>query len=331
MKDYYKILGVEKTASKDEIGKAYRKLASKYHPDLNQEASAIEKFKEIAEAYEILSDEGKRANYDSPVQQNVFGFNPFNVFNQQREFHNHDADEHIVLDVDFVDAARGCQKDITIPVKKPCEKCGSKGFLKDCAKCKGQGLVRIKQGVWDMTMNCPDCQGLGYSTSDLCPDCEEGFIKTGDETLAFKIPPGSEHRSLYVLKDKGGYHINGRGHLRVQLNVKSHQLFTKQGLDLHCTVPVTFTQLALGGKISLPTLNDRIEAKIPAGTQHGVKLKLRGLGITANGRTGDMIVTFHCMIPKELPKDLKSELEKLAELEEKYPIKQIVEFNNSAI
>jgi molecular chaperone DnaJ len=338
MKDYYAILGVAKTATQDEISKAYRSLALKYHPDKNPgDEEAVAKFKEAAEAYEVLSDAEKRGRYDRGEQEPMQGRGGFrrpphmpeeifrrffdeSPFDQAETF-----DMRIQIDIGFVEAAQGCKKEITLPQKEPCAKCGATGVKSKtrCDRCSGTGAILSQQGAWTVRRGCPECRGLGSKAIEMC-DCEEGFVPTGMETLELKIPAGANTGSVLKLRGKGDFSPDGsRGTLYVVLRVLPHELLERDGLNLYCRVPVSYSQLVLGGEIAVPSLTATISAKIPAGTQNGAKLKLRGQGIEANGRKGDMIVSVFAPVPKNLPEEYIQKLEELTELETKYPAAEV--------
>ncbi len=335
MKDYYAILGVAKTATQDEISKAYRSLAVKYHPDKNPgDDDAVVKFKEVTEANEILSDEKKRRSYDRGEPPAVgFGFRrpPHMPEAAFRHFFGDDEetfDMRIQLNVGFVEAAQGCTEEITLPEKKPCDKCGATGIKTKtrCDRCSGTGGILTQAGPWMVRQNCPECSGLGSKAIELC-DCEEGFIKTGEETISLKIPPGANVGMVLRVPGKGDFSPDGsRGTLFVVLRVLPHEFLERDGLNLYCKVPVSYSQLALGGEITVPSLTASISAKIPAGTQNGAKLKLRGQGITAGNKKGDMILLVYAPVPNNLSEEYIQKLKELAEWETKYPAAEVEAF-----
>ena len=336
MKDYYNILGVSKNASVDEINAAYRSLARKYHPDVNKDPDAVDKFKAVTEAYEVLSDKDKRAQHDNPFP---FG-NMGNFFSQmfagaaarQHRSHPSNLDVHYRLNIDFLEAANGCAKDVEIPLKELCKTCGAVGWMKveKCFVCNGVGQVAQQQGHWSLQRDCSKCNGTGNIPSDKCKDCDGGFISKGSETVSIKIPMAAESGLTLGMTGKGQYGRSGsRGDLYVTIAVKPHDFINRirNSLDLLCEVPVTYTQLVLGGSINVPGLRADLSAKILPGTQPGGKLVLRGQGLTnKRGRKGSLIVVLIYSIPKNLPKEYTKKLKELALLEKKYPSKEVSEF-----
>lgn len=317
MKDYYKILGVEKTASKDEISKAYRKIASTCHPDLNSTPEASEKFKEAALAYEILSDDSKRSNYDRP-EQNFRSFNPFGTFDDRfNENIEKDLDLSYKLEISFVEAALGCTKEVISHLKNPCDKCDAKGYLnqKQCPKCNGAGKIKIQQGAWQIVQTCSNCNRTGF-VGDSCV-CDDGFITVGEETISLTVPPGIVSGVTFRLSGKGDYSKTKRGDLFVSVFVKKDDVFTRDGLNLFCSVFANYTLMALGGELEIPTLTSKINVKIPPETQNGSKLRLKGQGIKVSNHVGDMTITINTIVPKNISEEYKSKLIELSAFENK--------------
>jgi molecular chaperone DnaJ len=332
MKDYYEILGVPKTATQDDISKAYRSMARQYHPDrAKDDPEATAKFKAATEAYEFLGDEEKRKRYDrggaAEPQQGFGGFSHEDIFGRFFE-EEESVDMQMNVPLDFMEAAKGCTKEIQMPTKKPCEKCKASGVKSktDCSRCNGTGKISVKQASWVIGMGCPNCKGNGFTNIEWC-DCKEGFIETGVEDVKIRFPAGVDRGNVLKVKGKGEYSPKGtRGDLYVRVFVNPHEFFERDGLNLHCKIPVTYTQLAMGSEVSIPGLNASISAKLPAGTQNGAKLKMRGQGIVAKGHTGDMIVTVFAPVPKNIPEEYTQKLQELAELEAKYPSEEITAF-----
>jgi len=333
MKNYYEILGVEKTSTLDEISKAYRKLARQYHPDANPgDTAVVEKFKEVCEAYEVLSNVDKRADYDNPNQRMRFSGSPFDAFSQFFNNRQQESsyDSAVRLDVEFEEAIVGCKKSISVPAKSVCKKCNAAGFLKSeqCKRCNGQGSVVVNQRNWQLQMECPDCNGEGSIFSDKCDQCQDGFNPLPDEVLEVDIPAGIDNGNVLRLAGKGEYNnVGGRGNLHVVVSVKPHAVLMRKGFDLFCKVPVSYSQLFLGGTVTVPIVGGSVNAKIPPRTAVGSKLKLRGQGVKFKRGHGDMILILDCPIPKDVPKEYLEKLKELAELESKHPAKELVDFS----
>ena len=337
-KDYYEILGVSKTASQDEIKKAYRTLAKKYHPDLNKEPGAEEKFKEINEAYETLSDEQKRAQYDqfgsagpqgfggaggfSGFSSGGFGgfediFNSF--FGEQRQRNTNQArqgeDIEKQMNISFEDAVYGATKKIRVSVDEICTACGgsgaySKNDIHTCQDCHGTGyILRRQQTIFGMTQTqtvCPRCHGKGKEITRKCDVCGgTGHVrKTKDIDL--KIPEGIQTGMSLRLEGYGGAGVNGgpNGDLYITFNVLPHKTFKRTNNDIYLEVPITFSQAALGDQIEVPTMWESEKIKIPAGTQSGQVFKIKGKGVKNPkdlGR-GDQFVTVKVVTPTNLSK-----------------------------
>lgn len=337
-KDYYEILGVSKTASQDEIKKAYRTLAKKYHPDLNKEPGAEEKFKEINEAYETLSDEQKRAQYDqfgsagpqgfggaggfSGFSSSGFGgfediFNSF--FGGQRQRNTNQArqgeDIEKQMNISFEDAVYGATKKIRVSVDEICTACGgsgaySKNDIHTCPDCHGTGyILRRQQTIFGMTQTqtvCPRCHGKGKEITRKCDVCGgTGHVrKTKDIDL--KIPEGIQTGMSLRLEGYGGAGVNGgpNGDLYITFNVLPHKTFKRTNNDIYLEVPITFSQAALGDQIEVPTMWESEKIKIPAGTQSGQVFKIKGKGVKnpkGLGR-GDQFVTVKVVTPTNLSK-----------------------------
>ena len=335
-KDFYDILGVNRDASDDEIKKAYRKLAMKYHPDRNPDSKEAEdKFKEAKEAYEILSDGQKRAAYDqyghAGVDPNMGGgagggqgFGGFGdafgdifgeIFGNQggrgggRSGVYRGADLRYNLEVSLEEAARGTDTRIRIPTMDDCGTCGGTGAKPGtkpvtCTTCNGVGQVRMQQGFFSIQQTCPKCHGTGKMVKDPCNDCHGAGRVKGSKTLQVKIPAGIDEGDRIRLAGEGERGQDGgpAGDLYVQIHIKPHTVFQREGDDLHCEMPIGFATAALGGEIEIPTLDGAAKIKIPAETQSGKVFRLRGKGIKGvrSSYPGDLM----CHVVVETPVNL---------------------------
>jgi len=318
-RDYYEVLGVSKNASADEIKKAYRKVAMKYHPDRNPgDKEAEEKFKEASEAYEVLSDPEKRARYDQFGHQAFApgggfsggftgGFHdPFDIFEQvfgggfnindlfgsgssrrrNRRGPIRGSDLRYDLEIDFEEAALGSHRTITLPVSETCPRCFGSGAEPGtsrtiCPTCHGTGQVTSGGGFIQFTQTCPTCGGAGETISTPCNRCGgSGSIKTRQK-LKLRIPAGIESGSRQRLPGKGEAGKNGgsNGDLFIVFHVRDHEFFKRDGLDIYCEVPLPFHIAMLGGEIEVPTIHGYVKLKIPPGTENGKVFRLRGQGI----------------------------------------------------
>jgi len=311
-RDFYEILGVNRDADDDAIKKAYRKLAMKHHPDRNPDDKSAEgKFKEAKEAYEILSDPQKRAAYDqyghAGVDPNMgagrgaaggagfadaFGDIFGDIFGQAaggrggRNGVYRGADLRYNLEITLEQAAHGTETKIRIPSHEACETCKGSGAKpgtqpKTCPTCDGHGQVRMQQGFFSIQQTCPKCHGTGKIIPEPCPACHgAGRIKK-QKTLSVKIPTGVDEGDRIRLSGEGEPGVNGgpSGDLYVQIHIKPHGVFQREGDDLHCEMPVSFSTAALGGEIDIPTLDGHAKIRVPAETQSGKVFRLRGKGI----------------------------------------------------
>ncbi len=343
-RDFYEVLGVNKDASDDEIKKAYRKLAMKFHPDRNPDnPKAEEHFKEAKEAYEILSDASKRAAYDqyghAGVDQqagmggaggfsggfadafgDIFG-DIFGGGGRGRSNVYRGADLRYNLEVSLEEAARGTETKIRIPTMAECDTChgtGAKAGTKPetCSTCAGHGQVRMQQGFFSIQQACPKCHGSGKMIAHPCPACQGGGRVKQYKTLAVKIPAGVDEGDRIRLSGEGEAGVNGGppGDLYVVIQIKAHSVFQRDHNDLHCEMPISFTTAALGGEIEIPTLDGHAKIKIPAETQSGKVFRLRGKGIKGvrSSTHGDLL----CHMVVETPVDLtERQKELLRELE----------------
>jgi len=365
-RDYYEILGVARGASEQEIKSSYRKMALQHHPDRNPgNKEAEEKFKEAAEAYSVLSDPQKRANYDrfghagvgasggagfggfdpsvfadfSDILGDLFGFGDF--FGSGRRGGSRvqrGADLRYELDLSFEEAAFGTSKKIKVPRHEMCGECGGSGAQRGsgpttCPTCNGYGQVRLQQGFFSITRTCNQCHGAGQIIKNKCAGCRgEGRI-VNERTLELRIPAGVDTGSRLRVAGEGDAGAKGAspGDLYVVLNVQEHEFFERRDHDLYCHIPITFPQAALGAQISVPTL-EREEDKltIPAGTQTGSTFRVKGRGISKRGGSsrGDLYVTVDVVVPAKVSREQRELLTKLAEtieLENKPIQKKILE------
>ncbi|RDE18983.1 molecular chaperone DnaJ [Motiliproteus coralliicola] len=351
-RDYYEVLGVSRDSSDRDIKKAYRRLAMKYHPDRNPDDSAAEeKFKEANEAYEVLSDAQKKAAYDqyghAGVDPNMggghgagaggFGDIFGDVFGDifgggggggRRSRVQRGADLRYNMELDLEEAVRGVEKQIRIPTQVACETCNGSGAKpgtspKTCGTCGGMGQVRMQQGFFSVQQTCPACHGEGSIVSDPCTDCHGRGRTEETKTLSVKIPPGVDTGDRIRLAGEGeaGSHGGPSGDLFVQVSVRQHPIFDRDGRNLYCEVPVSFVDAALGGEIEVPTLDGRVKLKVPAESQTGKMFRLRGRGVppVRGGATGDLM----CRVVVETPVNLNSRQKELlrefqSTLDEKY-------------
>lgn len=354
-RDYYEVLGVPRTATKDEIKKAYRKLAMQYHPDKNpgnKEAEA--KFKEASHAADILLDDQKRAMYDRmghAAEQGGMGGGGFSggftgdfgdlgdifgdIFGdilggqrgrgRRRSRAQAGDDLQTEMTVTFEEAAFGVEKEISISRSVTCETCHGSGAKKGsgpvtCDMCNGHGEVRRQQGFFTIAQPCPKCHGTGQVIKDACETCGGRGRTKKREKLSVKVPAGIDEGQRLKLSGQGDSGINGgpAGDLYVLIHIQEHEFFKRDEYDVLCEVPISFSQAALGTEIEVPTLSGRVSVKIPEGTQSGQKMKLRNKGITKLGGYGfgDQIITIHVETPTKLTKEQRELFKQLAELEQ---------------
>ncbi|TXR54359.1 molecular chaperone DnaJ [Reinekea thalattae] len=349
-RDYYEVLGLSKGADEKEVKKAYRRMAMKFHPDRNPgDEKAEASFKEVNEAYEVLSDAQKRQAYDqfghagvdgqaggfggqgggsgsfSDIFGDVFG----DIFGGAgggarggRSSAQRGSDLKYNLELTLEEAVRGVEKNIRVPTLVNCDGCGGSGAKKGtspttCSTCSGSGQVRMQQGFFAVQQTCPSCSGAGKIISDPCTSCYGRGVKEETKTLNVKIPPGVDTGDRIRLSGEGEAGRNGgpTGDLYVEVHVKKHSIFERDGANLYCEVPISITEAALGGELEVPTLEGRVKLKIPQETQTGKLFRLRGKGVKpVRGHTvGDLM----CRVVVETPVNLTArQKELLNELQE---------------
>lgn len=354
-RDYYEVLGASKNASADELKKAYRKLAVQYHPDKNPgNKEAEEKFKEVSEAYDVLSDTDKRAAYDRYGHaafaggmpggggQGGGGFHdPFDIFREvfggagggifEQFFGGNGggrrrnptgpqrgSDLRYTLDLSLEEAASGLEKEIEIERLIPCKTCNGSGSTsgsgrKACNTCGGVGQVISSRGFFQVQQTCPDCDGAGETVTDPCKSCR-GHGKQKERTkIRLRIPAGIEEGTQLRSTGNGDLGMRGgpAGDLYVLIRIKQHDLFERDGNDLHCDMPLSFATAALGGELEVPTLEGKATVKVPAGTQNGTSFRLRGKGMKIMGRDshGDLYVHVQIAVPTKLTSEQREKLD----------------------
>ena len=337
-RDYYEVLGVSKSASADEIKKAYRRLAMKHHPDRNKDDEGSGgKFKEVKEAYEVLRDSDKRAAYDrfghdglrgagmggpggfsaegfSDIFGDVFGdiFGGGGRRGGAQVFRGADLGYELRLDLER--AVRGDTATIEVPSQVTCEVCDGSGAKKgtdptQCSTCGGAGQVRMQQGFFSIQQTCPACKGAGTMISDPCENCRGRGRVRKNRTLSVKVPAGVDDGDRIRLSGEGEAGRNGGppGDLYVEIRINPHKIFMRDGADLSCEVPISFSTAALGGDVELPTLEGNVSLKVPAGTQSGKVFRLRGKGVTTvrDPRQGDLFARVAVETPVNLTNEQK--------------------------
>lgn len=358
-RDYYEVLGLSKSASEDDIKKAYRKLAKKYHPDINKEADAEAKFKEINEAYEVLSDPQKKATYDqfghagmdgfagsgfgegfggmnmddlgdifSSFMGGMGGFSGFNFggrSSSRRTGPIKGDNRYMSMDIEFLDAVHGVDKLINITVDKMCKECNGSGAasasdIETCPTCRGAGRVtrqsRTPFGIIQQQTICPDCNGTGKHVKKNCPHCNGQGYTTVKEQVEVSIPAGINTGQQVRLQGYGERGENGgpNGDLYIEVRVKPHKFFLRDGNNIHIKVPISAIDATLGTVVDVPTAYGDVELTVPAGTQPGQQLRLKGYGIKSlrSDNVGDQYVDIQIEIPKKLTREEKELYEKLA-------------------
>ncbi|MCM2679658.1 molecular chaperone DnaJ [Echinimonas agarilytica] len=340
-RDYYEVLGVGRDASDRDIKKAYKRLAMKYHPDRNSgDENTEEQFKELKEAYEVLSDSQKKAAYDqyghAAFEQGQGGFGGgagagdfgdifgdvfgdiFGGGGGRRRGPQRGADLRYNMELTLEEAVKGIKKEIKIPSWVSCEPCDGSGAKKGtkpqtCGTCHGTGQVQMRQGFFAVQQTCPTCKGQGQIIKDPCGECHGQGRKQTTKTLSVSIPAGVDNGDRIRLAGEGEAGEPGApaGDLYVQMHVAEHPIFVRDGSNLYCDVPISFTQAALGGEIEVPTLDGRVNLKIPAETQTGRMFRMRGKGVKSvrGGGLGDLM----CKVVIETPIKLNEKQRQLLE------------------
>jgi len=362
--DYYQILGVPRNASFEEIKKAYRKLARKYHPDLNPgDRKAEERFKKISEAYNVLSDPEKRKQYDQFGRVGVgfdasssgfsgfggFDFFDFDLFKsrgfgdffsqffrgrerKEKDIPQRGEDIQYTMNISFMDAVRGLTTTITYLRPVPCSICGGKGYVGGgdsvCPECGGSGKKTFTRGPIHIATTCDRCRGTGRIIGAKCPRCGGGGIEQKRERIKVRIPPGVDTGSRVRVPGKGGPGRNGGppGDLYILINVSPHPIFTRKGDNIYVKIPLTITEAVLGGKIEVPTIDGKATIRIPPGTKSGQKFRLRGKGVPSlQGKgRGDEFVEVEIVPPKIVDERSKELLREFARLNPENPREGLV-------
>lgn len=351
-RDYYEVLGVSKSATDEEIKRAFRKLAKQYHPDVNKEEGAAEKFKEIGEAYSVLSDANKRRQYDqfghAAFDQNggAGGFGGFDGF----DFADFDlgsifeqmmgggfgsgshrggtrkskgADKEVRMKLEFEEAVYGCEKDFKINIDDVCPDCDGKGGKGEekCSECGGRGRVVTQQrtmfGVFQSETVCSKCSGRGLTFKDKCSKCGGRGTVATSKNIKLRVPRGVENGDTMRMSGKSSVGANGgpRGDIYIEFEVKEHEIYQRDGRDIYVKIPLTITEAVLGCKKEVPTIQGTIITEIPAGTQNGDKFKFRGKGVDdeKSGRKGDAYGIVSVIIPTKLDHSQKKLFKSLNE------------------
>lgn len=346
-RDYYEILGVSKNASEEEIKRAFRKLAKQYHPDVNKESDAEAKFKEIGEAYAVLSDAQKRSQYDqfghAAFEGGNGGFSGFDDINlndiidelfgssfnfsfggrNRRNAASRGRDRLVRLNLTFEEAVFGCKKSINIDLNETCDKCdGAGGFNETtCSRCNGKGTIIQEQrsifGFFQTQTICNECGGNGKTFKETCTTCRgSGKVKNNKE-IVVTIPEGVDTGYQLRISGKGEAGTNGgpNGDIYIEFNVSNHEFFIREDENIYLEVPITITEAALGCKKEIPTLENNVYLEIKPGSNSGDKLKLKGKGIKIpnSSKKGDMYVIINVVVPSKIDKKQRKLLEELQE------------------
>lgn len=359
-RDYYEVLGVGRTASAEELKRAYKKLAIKYHPDRNpDDADAVAKFKEASEAFEILNDPDKRSRYDRLGHAGVRGAaggggfqdvnDIFSAFGDlfegfgfqfggsggrrgSRQGGTRGESLQASVRIDLKEAFSGCKRELRITRHETCDACSGSGCKPGsspvkCSTCGGHGQVIQSQGFFRMQTACPACRGRGTVVKDACAGCNGQGRMLKEVAREVTIPAGIDSGMQLCLRGEGEAGVNGgpRGDLFVDIEVRKHPLFQREGQDLMYRLPVTFAQAALGAEIDIPTLKGPEKLKIKQGTQPGEINRLKGLGMPdprGSGRSGDLLVEIQVEVPRKLTSEQEDLLRKLADLDKKHVMPQ---------
>jgi molecular chaperone DnaJ len=363
-RDYYEVLGVSRSASEDDIKKAYRKLAKKYHPDVNHEPGAEEKFKEINEAYEVLSDASKRKMYDqfgfagmdgsqaggpqgfsgftsggfddlNDIFSSFFGgdMGGFTSRSSSRRSSNgprKGEDHQMRLNISFLDACFGKKQSLDLDYDAVCSACNGSGAaspsdITTCPTCGGSGVVISQQrtilGIMQSQSPCPDCHGTGKRIRRVCPRCGGRGYERRHESVEVNIPAGVEDGQMLRIPGKGGHGINGgpNGDLYLVLHVQEHDRFVREGKNIFLDVPISAVDATLGTTVDVPTIHGDVSMKIPAGTQNGAQLRLKGQGVPdmRGGRNGDQLCTIQVLVDKKLTARERELYQQLKDLQDK--------------
>jgi len=356
-KDYYDILGVSRDASQEEIKKAYRRLARKYHPDLNPgDKGAEKKFKEISEAYAVLGDEKKRKEYDE-FGRSPFGAGGFDGFEGFRGFGTQDfgsfrdifsdifgfgadfsgrrpgmkgADVTSEMTLTLEEAFRGVARSVTMRREVACGRCGGSGAeaVQKCSACNGSGRIKTSKGFFSLSQVCTSCGGTGQRVTKACSSCGGRGLSPKNETIKVKIPAGVDTGSRVKVKGKGAPGEGGgpAGDLYFTIKILPHRLFRREGDDLYVKVPITIKEAALGARIKVPTIEGESYMTVPGGTSGGKKFKLRGKGMPSprTGQRGDLYVEVYIVMPQKLDGGAKELIEKLDKYYTENPRKGMV-------
>jgi molecular chaperone DnaJ len=354
-KDYYQVLGVAKNASHAEIKKAYRRLAQKHHPDANPgNAEAEERFKEISAAYDVIGDEEKRKRYDQVRDMAASGFagggfpgagggrvrvedvgfgdlgdlfgGLFGGGRRGRARPIRGADLETDVTVSFEESMEGTRVPVRIQGGAPCSTCGGSGAAPGtspvtCPQCGGTGEIGVNQGFFQIEQPCPRCSGTGRAVEQACPTCRGSGSERRTRSFQVRVPPGVKDGSRIKLAGGGepGPAGAAAGDLFVRVHVKPHRFFGRSGNDLTIEIPVTFPEAALGANVEVPTLNDAVTMKVPAGTPSGKTFRLKGKGAPRKGGSGDLLVTVRVDVPQKLSREEKEILRQLQEAEKESP------------
>ena len=361
-KDCYDVLGITKSSSKDEIKKAYRKLALKYHPDKNKGNKASEeKFREASEAYHILSDDKRKANYDqfghaafeggggqgfggfdtssfSDIFEDFFG--DFNGGGSSGKSNNRGNDLRYDLSINLEEAYQGLEKNIKYTTYKRCSDCSGSGAAKgsrpiSCNYCAGKGKVRSSQGFFTIQQTCPQCNGYGETIGKPCTICSGNGKVQSNENVTVKIPKGVDDGTRIRLSGKGeaGTKGGGNGDLYLFISIDNHNIFKRSEENLYYELPISFSDAALGSSVEVPSIDGgKSKIKIPPGTQHGKQFRLKGKGMPILRRTafGDLYIRIITEVPVSLSKRQKELLEEFKEIEETKPNPVIKSFFDKA-
>ena len=347
-RDYYEVLGVHRGATEDELKKAYRRLAIKYHPDKNQgDTEAEERFKELSEAYQVLSQTELRLRYDrfghagvgagaGAGAQGFSGFEDlFDMFgfgdifggragSGRRAGPRRGSDLRYDVEITLEEAARGLKTKIRVPRLEACETCGGNGAAEGssptrCTTCQGQGQVRYQQGFFSVARTCSQCRGTGKVIRDVCRTCRGEGRKERERMLEIKMPAGVDNGSRLRIAGEGeaGEMGGPRGDLYVMVHVKEHDVFERRDANLYCTIPISFTQAALGAEITVPTLDGEEKLRVGEGTQSGSVFRIKGKGmpvLSGRGR-GDQYVAVNVITPTNLSREQRRLLDEFSKLE----------------